>query len=121
MWKYCPYLLSLVWSSKVGTWNCGSASWSTYIFDSSTWKTLWYVHIDHIRSTSEVDESVISDPVFTISQYPSVVPNPIVTPISENIEKSSTVEKDDSKNITYCETPLHRSTRNIRKPEIRLD
>ena len=58
-----------------------------------------YVHIDHIRSTSQVDESVISDPVLPYHNIPSVVqnsvPNPIVTPIRENIEncESSTVEK----------------------------
>ena len=49
-----------------------------------------YVHIDHIRSTSEVDESVISDPVLPYHNIPSVVPNsaqnPIVTLISANIE-----------------------------------
>ena len=58
-----------------------------------------YVHIDHNRSTSEVDEFVISDPVLSYQNIPSVVPNsmpnPIVTLISENIEncESSTVEQ----------------------------
>ena len=81
-----------------------------------------YVDIDHIRSTGEVDESVISDPVLPYRNIPSVVPNsvpnPIVTPITENIEKceSSTVEQGIPK-ISYVKTPLCRSTRNIRKPE----
>ena len=56
-------------------------------------------HVNHIRSTSEVDESVASDPVLPHHNIPSVVPNsvptPMVTPISENIEncESSTVEQ----------------------------
>ena len=53
-----------------------------------------YVHIDHISSTSEVDESVVSDPVLPYHNIPSVVPNsmpnPIVTPISETIENCET-------------------------------
>ena len=81
-----------------------------------------YVHIDHIRSTSEVDESVVSDPVLPYQNIPSVltnsVPNPIVTPISENIEncESSTVEQGIPK-ISHVKTPLRKSTHNIRKIE----
>ena len=81
-----------------------------------------YVHIDHIRSTSEVDESVVSDPVLPYHNIPSVVPNsvpnPIVTPISETIEncESSTVEQGIPK-ISPVKTPLRRSMRNIKKPE----
>ena len=80
------------------------------------------MQIDHIRSASEVDESVISDPVLPYHNIPSVVPNsvpnPIVTPISENIEncEASTVEQGIPK-ISPMKTPLRRSTRNIRKPE----
>ena len=81
-----------------------------------------YVHIYHIRSTSKVDESVISDPVLPYHNIPSVVPNsvpnPIVTPIRENIEncESSTVEQGIPK-ISHVKTPLRRSMRNIKKPE----
>ena len=81
-----------------------------------------YVHIDHIRSTSEVDESVVSDPVLPYRNIPSVVPNSvpnhIVSPISETIEncESSTVEQGIPK-ISPVKTPLRRSMRNIKKPE----
>ena len=81
-----------------------------------------YVHIDNIRSTSEVDVSVTSAPVLPYHNIPPVVPNSvpnlIVTSISENIEncESSTVDKGISE-ISPVKTPLHRSTRNIKKPE----
>ena len=80
----------------------------------------WYVHI---RSTSEVDESVISDPVLPYHNKPSVVPNsmpnPIVTPISENIEncESTTVVEQGIPNISPVKTPLRMSIRNINTPE----
>ena len=80
------------------------------------------MYIDHIRSTSKVDESVISDAVLPYHNIPLVlpnsVPNPIVTPISENISncESSTAEQGIPKK-SPVKTPLHRSTRNIKKPE----
>ena len=77
-----------------------------------------HVHIDHIRSASDVDESVIGDPVLPYHNMPSVgpnrVPNPIVTPNIENSE-SSTVEQGIQK-ISPVKNPLRRSTRNIKKP-----
>ena len=80
------------------------------------------MHIDHISVISEVDESVLSDPLLPYHNIPSVVPNivpnPIVTPISENIEncESSTVKQGIPK-ISHVKTPLRRSMRNIKKPE----
>ena len=46
------------------------------------------------------------------------MPQPIVTPISENVEncESSTVEQGITK-ISHVKAPLRRSMRNIKKPE----
>ena len=65
-----------------------------------------------------MDESVVSDPVLHYHNIPSVVPNPIVIPINENIEncESSTVEQGIP-TISPVKTPIRRAMRNIKKPE----
>ena len=105
----------------MGTWNCVlRLGQLTYLIQVHGKRR--YAHIDYIRSSNEVDESVISDPVLPYQNIPSVVPNgvpnPIVIPISENIEncESSTVEKGIPI-ISHVKSPLRRSMRNIKKPK----